>query len=92
MSLDWMYWTFPTAVFFLALVLIITAMTIWQTLAPSRERRGFLPMATTPGDRLFIGIISALYLHLGWLGFTPYSLWIIFPVALIWIAVVMIWG
>ena len=35
--------------------------------APTIERRGFLPMATTRGDRLFIGLLGAAWIHLGWL-------------------------
>jgi len=92
MNLEWMYWTLPTAIFFMAIFLILTAMTLWQTLSPSIERRGFLPLSTTPGDRLFVGIISAIYLHLAWLGFTDLSLWIIFPIGVGWIIVVMIFG
>jgi predicted small integral membrane protein len=92
MNLEWMYWTLPTAIFFIAIFLVLTAMTLWQTLAPSIERRGFLPLSTTPGDRLFIGIISAIYIHLAWLGFTDLSLWIALPIGVIWIIVVMTWG
>ena len=92
MNLEWMYWTLPTAIFFMAIFLILTAMTLWQTLSPSIERRGFLPLSTTPGDRLFIGIISAIYIHLAWLGFTDFSLWLVFPMAVGWIIVVMIFG
>ena len=92
MNLEWMEWTLPTAIFFIAIFLILTAMTIWQTLSPSIERRGFLPLSTTPGDRLFIGIITALYIHLAWLGLTDLSLWIIFPIAVGWIILVMIFG
>ena len=92
LTLDWMYWTRPTAIFFIVLFLVLAAMTIWQTLAPSAPRRGFLPLTTTPGDRLFIGIICAAFIHLAWLGFTDLTLWIVFPFAVGWIIVVMIWG
>jgi predicted small integral membrane protein len=92
MNLEWMYWTLPTAIFFIAIFLVLTAMTIWQTLSPSIERRGFLPLSTTPGDRLFIGIISAIYIHLAWLGLTDLSLWIALPIGVGWIIVVMIFG
>ena len=92
MSLEWMYWTLPTAIFFIALFLVLTAMTIWQTVSPSIERRGFLPIPTTPGDRLFIGIITAFYILLAWLGFIHWSLWIALPIAVGWIIVVMIFG
>ena len=37
---------------------------------PTVERKGLLPMATTRGDRLFIGLLGAAFIHLGWLGFT----------------------
>ncbi|MFZ5572421.1 MAG: DUF2160 domain-containing protein [Thermodesulfobacteriota bacterium] len=90
--MEWMAWTFPTALFFTGIVLILTAMTIWQVLAPSVERRGFLPMRTTPGDRLFIGLLGSAYIHLVWIGLTNYTLWIAFAIAIVWLIVVMIWG
>jgi predicted small integral membrane protein len=92
MSLEWMYWTLPTAIFFIAIFVVLTAMTIWQTVSPSIERRGFLPIPTTPGDRLFIGIITVFYIHLAWLGLTNLSLWIAFPIGVGWIIAVMCWG
>ncbi len=92
MSLEWMAWTRPTAIFFVAIVLILAAMTVWQALAPSPERRGFLPIRTTPGDRLFVGLLSSAYIHLAWLGLTDLSLWWAFAISLIWMAILMRWG
>ncbi len=92
MHLEWMAWTTPTAIFFVAIALLLVAMTIWQILAPSTERRGFLPIVTTPGDRLFIGLLGSAYIHLAWIGLTDLSLWIAFDIALVWIGVVMRWG
>ncbi len=92
MILDWMYWPWPTAIFFSVIFLILVAMTIWQTVAPSAPRRGFLPLLTTPGTRLFVGLLGAAFIHLAWIGLTDFSLWIIFPFALAWMVVVMIWG
>jgi predicted small integral membrane protein len=57
-----------------------------------RERRGFLPIPTTPGDRLFIGLLVSAYVHLAWIGLTTASVWIAFAISLIWMAVVMRWG
>lgn len=91
-SLEWMAWTLPTAIFFAVIFLILTGMTIWQTVSPSVPRRGFLPLTTTPGDRLFIGLICAAFMHLAWIGLTTLSLWIVLPFAVTWIIVVMIWG
>jgi predicted small integral membrane protein len=92
MNLEWMAWTLPTAVFFIAIALILTAMGIWQVLSPSIERRGLLPIATTRGDRLFIGLLGSAYIHLAWLGLTDYSLWFAFAIAVVWMAAVMRWG
>ncbi len=87
-----MAWTLPTAIFFIAIACILVAMTIWQVKAPSVERKGFLPISTTPGDRLFIGLLSSAFIHLAWIGLTSLSLWIAFVIALIWMIVLMRWG
>ena len=76
MSLEWMAWTFPTAVFFITIGLILFGMFIWQLVSPTIERKGFLPIATTRGDRLFIGLVCAGYIHLAWIGLTDLNLWI----------------
>jgi predicted small integral membrane protein len=89
---DWMVWTVPTAIFFGVIAVILVAMTVWQAVAPSAERRGFLPIPTTPGDRLFMGLLVTAYIHLAWLGLTQASLWSPFVVSLIWMGVVMRWG
>jgi hypothetical protein len=36
-------------------------------------RKGFLPMATTRGDRLFIGLLSAAYINLALVGWAKRS-------------------
>ncbi|MBL8352812.1 MAG: DUF2160 domain-containing protein [Burkholderiaceae bacterium] len=61
---DWMAWTLPVAVFFSCIALMLVGMTVWELRSPTVERRGFLPIATTRGDRLFIGLLSAAWLNL----------------------------
>ena len=61
---DWMAWTFPVAVFFCCIVLMLAGMTLWEIKSPTIARKGFLPLITTRGDRLFIGLLSAAYLNL----------------------------
>ena len=92
MGLQWMVWTVPTAIFFCVIGLMLVAMTVWQALAPSIERRGFLPIPTTPGDRLFIVMVTNGFWFLAWIGLTHASLWIALAVALVWLAIVMVWG
>lgn len=65
---NWMAWTLPVAVFFICIVLMLIGMTVWELKSPTVLRRGFLPMATTRGDRLFIGLLSAAYVNLAFVG------------------------
>ena len=90
--LDWMAWTLPTAVFFIVIALMLVGMTIWQVASPTVARRGWLPIETTRGDRLFIGLLGSAYIQLLWLGFTDFSLWISLVIALVYMAVVMRFG
>lgn len=92
MSLEWMCWTKPTAIFFIVIFLILTGVTIWEALSPSTERRGFLPIPTTRGTRFFLGLLGSAYIHLAWIAFTDLTLWIALPLAVCWIIVVMRWG
>jgi len=92
MGLNWMVWTLPTAIFFAVITVVLVGMTVWQLAAPSPERRGFLPIPTTPGDRLFIGLLVSAYINLAWVGLTEASLWIALVISLVWMAVVMRWG
>ena len=65
---EWMAWTTPVAVFFTCIVLMLIGMTVWEIRSPTVERKGFLPMTTTRGDRLFIGLLTAAYINLAWVG------------------------
>lgn len=65
---EWMAWTTPVAVFFVCIFLMLVGMTVWEIKSPTLLRKGFLPMATTRGDRLFIGLLSAAYVNLAFVG------------------------
>ncbi len=92
MDLEWMAWTLPTATFFIVIALMLAAMTVWQILAPTIERRGFLPIATTRGDRLFISLLTSAYIHLAWLGLTDFNLWWALGLSIVVLIIVMRWG
>ena len=66
--LSWMVWTTPVAVFFGCVGLMLVAMTVWELKSPTIPRKGFLPIETTRGDRLFIGLLVAGYINLFLLG------------------------
>ncbi len=97
---EWMAWTTPVAVFFTCIVLMLAGMTVWEVKSPTVLRKGWLPMATTRGDRLFIGLLSAAYVNLafvatsermiGWFGLEQEpSIWYGFVVSMLVLAFVM---
>jgi len=100
---NWMAWTLPVAVFFVCIVLMLIGMTIWELKSPTVMRKGLLPLATTRGDRLFIGLLSAAYLNLafvalsgrmkGWFGmdYEP-SIWISFVLSMLLLGLIMLKG
>jgi predicted small integral membrane protein len=87
-----MYWTWPTALFFAAIAAMLVAMTLLQLVWPTVERKGFLPMPTTRGDRLFIGLLGSAWIHLGWLAATGLALWGASILAAVWFVLVMRYG
>ncbi len=92
MNLGWMAWTFPSAVFFAAVALAILVMTIAELRWPTRARRGFLPLTTTRGDRFFVSLLSAAFIHMLWLGVTDATLWWASLISLGVAIVLMRWG
>ena len=71
---------------------MLIGMTIWQVKSPSIERKGFLPISTTRGDRLFIGLLCAAYVNLAWAGMTDVTQYIGAVLGFALLFVVMRWG
>lgn len=92
MDISWMAWTPLTAVFFTCIALMLVGMTIWEIVSPTVARRGFLPIVTTRGDRLFIGLLGSAYIHLAWLGLTDMAVWIATVISACFLFAVMRWG
>jgi predicted small integral membrane protein len=63
----WMYWTMPTLLFLGAIVLLLVVLTLWDRKDPGYAREGLLPIATTRGDRVFMGILLLGAIFCGWL-------------------------
>ena len=69
MGLSWMAWTWQTTVFFVAIAVMLAIMVVWELKRPGgAARRGILGLVTTRGDRLFISLLAAAFIHLAWLG------------------------
>ncbi len=90
--LTWMAWTRPVAIFFVGIALLLIAMTIWELKSPTVPRKGLLPMVTTRGDRLFIGLLLAAYINLAWTGITDLTQWWGVAISAVGLVSVMRWG
>ena len=89
MELEWMAWTPITAGFFITILLMLIGMTVWQLMSPTVERRGWLPIKTTRGDRLFIGLLGSAYIAIAWIGLTRWSLWYALPLMILFIVLMI---
>ena len=97
---EWMAWTLPVAIFFTCIVLMLVGMTIWELKSPTVLRKGFLPIATTRGDRLFIGLLTAAWVNLAfvatsermitWFGLEQEpSIWVSFVASMLLLVLIM---
>jgi len=88
-----MAWTWQTGSFFAVIAVALVCMTLWEVAKPGGAPRnpGMLGINTTRGDRLFISLLSAAYIHLAWLALISGPLWGATLIALIWMLVVFRW-
>jgi predicted small integral membrane protein len=85
MGLSWMAWTWPTAAFFIFILLALVTMGVWEWRSPGgNPRRGILGLDTTRGDRLFITLLGSAFIFLGWLGIMGTPLWGALVISLIY--------
>ena len=85
MNLGWMAWTWPTAAVFVFVFGCIALMGLLEWRAPGgAPRKGVLGLDTTRGDRLFISLVGAVIICLGWLGIVSTPLWGGLALALAW--------
>jgi predicted small integral membrane protein len=91
-GLEWMAWTTSTSLFVLGVFVALAGLTVLAVLRPSTPRRGFLPMPTARGDRIYVGLLGTGLILVVLVAFT--SLPILGGVALggVWMFVVVRWG
>jgi predicted small integral membrane protein len=90
--LSWMAWTQPVALFFVGIATLLIVMTIWELRSPTIARKGLLPLVTTRGDRLFIGLLTAAYINLAWTGLTEFTQWWAVGISAIAVVATLRWG
>jgi predicted small integral membrane protein len=90
--MEWMAWTGPTIAFFCSIGVALVVMTVWELRSPTQSEQGFLPISTTRGDRFFISLLSAAFIHLFWLGVVGEYVWFASLLAVAWAWILMRWG
>ena len=74
-DLTWMAWTWQTGVFFVLLGAALAVMTLLAARRQETPRVGILRFPTTRGDRLFVTLLGAAFIHILWLGLVGGDLW-----------------
>ena len=90
--LSWMAWTMPSGLFFVGIASLLLVMTVLEIRKPCVERKGWLPISTTRGDRLFIGLLSSAFVHLLFLGLTDLTLWVALGISVLIMLALLRWG
>ena len=90
--ISWMAWTWPTAAFFVFILLCFATMSVWEYFVPGGSpRHGVLGLDTTRGDRLFISLLGSAFIFLAWLGIMGTPLWAPVAIAIIYAITVFRW-
>jgi predicted small integral membrane protein len=76
-------------IFFVGIGVSLLLLTMVELKWPTVLAKGFLPLATTRGDRFFISLLSAAFIHLFWLALNPGDVLLGSAIALVWAGLVM---
>jgi predicted small integral membrane protein len=90
--MNWMAWTLPTGLFFATIASALSFLIALELKKPTTLAKGWLPMATTRGDRFFVSLLGAAFIHLLWLGLTGWPVLYASGLAMLWLVVVMAKG
>ena len=89
--MDWMAWTWPTALFFAGIASLLMLMTFLAAKRPSAPRIGVLGIETARGDRLFITLLGSAFINLAWIGLTDAPQYLALIVCAVFAFVVFRW-
>lgn len=90
---NWMLWSWQSAVFFGIIFTAVIILGFMGVKNPDYGRKGFFPIETSRGDRLFIGVITDLSFLVLWVGFVGSKLLIIpLLIMVVWFSIQMKWG
>jgi predicted small integral membrane protein len=89
---EWMAWTRGTLVFVAGIFAFLASITALAIAYPSAPRKGFLPMATARGDRIYISLLGTGLVMVLYVAATDLPLPFGLLVAAGWIVTALRWG
>jgi predicted small integral membrane protein len=90
--LEWMVWTSGTVIFAIAVFVGLLAITALAIAFPSAPRKGFLPIRTARGDRIYISLLTTGLVMVLWIIMTDRPLMVGLAVAVVVVSPIVRWG
>lgn len=87
-----MAWTTGTLVFVVCVFASLIGLAVLALLRPSTPRKGFLPMPTARGDRIYVGLLGTGLILVVLIATTTAPIVAGLAIAAVWMAVVVTWG
>jgi predicted small integral membrane protein len=91
-GLEWMAWTPGTAIFVAVVFASLLGLAVLAAFRPPVPRRGFLPIATTLGDRIYVGLLGVGFIFIALIALTALPLTVGLGLAVVWMAAVLLKG
>lgn len=90
--MGWMRWTLPSACFFGSIVAMLIFLSFYDMRSPGYPRKGFLPIKTTRGDRVFMSLLALGSTVFIWLAIVPsLSLWWAMGISAVEAGIILRW-
>jgi predicted small integral membrane protein len=91
-DLEWMAWTTETAILVVFIFVALAGLAVLAAVHPPEPRKGFLPMPTSGGDRVYVGLLGTGAVLIALIALTSLPIVIGLAIAAVWMAVVVVWG
>lgn len=91
-DLEWMAWTPGTAVFVACVLAALVGLAVLGVFRPPAPRKGFLPMPTALGDRIYVGLLGTGLILIALIALSTAPIVLGLGLAAVWMGVVVTWG
>jgi predicted small integral membrane protein len=87
-----MAWTTGTAILVACVFAALIGLAVLSAARPSTPRKGFLPMPTARGDRIYVGLLGTGLILVLLIALSSAPVVLGLALGAVWMAVVVIWG